>query len=418
LLVIALGVVVTLLGPLANAQHINRADREKLLEEKREAILEKDFHLTLDLGLVHGTSLTSQSTLSEGLQLAAQPDAITASFTWTGGGGNVNWSTPNNWGGTAPTSANTTDLIFAGTTNVGTSGTPLNNNIASPMLLNSITFSSGGSAFFLGGNALAFTGTSNSITQNSSSAESIANSFTPSDNQIDTIMLTGNGTGVVTLSGAITNGNGNRDYAITKSGTSTFVLSGANTYTGATTVNGGKLLVNGSLASGSAVTVNNSGSILGGTGTVNGTVNIGSGAAILGGIGATASGTLTVANNLTLSSGSIIELALGASGAHSTLTRSAGTWSFQAAQQFTFIDLGATTGNYNNIITGLASNPGTGSWTITDPGWTGTFTYSGGNISLNLTAVPEPSTWIGGALAVLAIGCTQRNRFVRLLKRA
>jgi hypothetical protein len=175
--------------------------------------------------------------------------------------------------------------------------------------------------------------------------------------------------------------------------------------------------VNGSIASG-AVTVNNSGSIIGGTGTINGAVTINSGAAILGGTGATASGTLTVANSLTMSSGSVIELALGPSGAHSTLARTGGTWSFQTAQQFSFVDLGATTGTYNNIITGLASNPGTGSWTITNPGWTGTFTYDGANIDLTLTAVPEPGTWIGGALALLAIGCTQRKRLARFLKRA
>src|SRR5207253_6828543 len=62
---------------------------------------------------------------------------------------------------------------------------------------------------------------------------------------------------------------------------------------------------------------------------------------LLGGTGTTASGTLTLANNLTLNSGSIIELALGASGAHSTLARTGGTWIFDATQAFTFIDLGA-----------------------------------------------------------------------------
>src|SRR5205807_202235 len=130
--------------------------------------------------------------------------------------------------------------------------------------------------------------------------------------------------------------------------------------------------------------------VLGGTGTIGGAVTVGSGANLLGGTGSAASGTLTLANSLTLNSGSIIELALGASGAHSTLARTGGTWSFDGAQVFTFINLGAQPGTYSNIITGLGSDPTSESgWTITDTGWIGTFSYSGGNISLNVIAVPE-----------------------------
>ena len=237
--------------------------------------------------------------------------------------------------------------------------------------------------------------------------------------------ITGTGTSTLTStgtfemkSGSVSAGMGGSGIALNKTTSGTVTLSGVNTYTGATTVSGGRLLVNGSLASGSAVTVNNSGTVLGGTGTINGAVTINSGAAILGGTGSTGQ-TLTLANNLTLSSGSIIELALGPSGAHSTLARTgSGIWSFQTAQQFAFLDLGATTGTYNNIITGV-SNPGnTTSWTITNSGWTGTFSYDGANIDLTLTAVPEPSTWISGALALVVIGCIQRKRFSRLLKRA
>jgi hypothetical protein len=159
--------------------------------------------------------------------------------------------------------------------------------------------------------------------------------------------------------------------------------------------------------------------VLGGTGTVNGNVTINANAAILGGNGTTGT-TLTVAGNLTLNSNSIIELALGPSLTHSTLARSGGTWSFQSNQAFTFIDLGATTGTYQNIITGLASDPGTeAGWTITgNPNFVWSFAYDGANIDLTLTQVPEPSTWVGGALALLGIGFTQRKRLrVKILKR-
>jgi hypothetical protein len=35
-----------------------------------------------------------------------------------------------------------------------------------------------------------------------------------------------------------------------------------------------------------------------------------------------------------------------------------------------------------------------------------------------LVVVPEPSTWIGGALAVAALAYTQRRRVARLLRKA
>ena len=180
--------------------------------------------------------------------------------------------------------------------------------------------------------------------------------------------------------------------SVTKIGTGTLTLSGANSYTGSTTVSAGAVLVNNFSGSGTgtgAVTVSNNGTVLGGTGTISGPVNVNAGAALLGGNGTAAGGALTLGNDLTLASGSIIQLVLGASGAHSTLTRTGGTWTFASNQAFTFINSGAQPGVYDNIITGLAADPGTeGSWMITNPGFTGTFSYDGaGNIDLTLTAV-------------------------------
>lgn len=63
--------------------------------------------------------------------------------------------------------------------------------------------------------------------------------------------------------------------AVIKTGTATWTLSGANTYTGATTVQAGALIVTGSL-SGSNVTVQN-GATLGGNGTITGDVTINAG---------------------------------------------------------------------------------------------------------------------------------------------
>jgi len=94
-------------------------------------------------------------------------------------------------------------------------------------------------------------------------------------------------------------------------------------------------------------------------------------------------------------------------------------WTFNDVNQaFTFLDLGATPGLYTDIMTLSAGLSGSGSnpanWTITNPGFVGTFILDGNTIDLNLTAVPEPSTCIGGALAVtLLVGTRLRKRFSR-----
>lgn len=197
-----------------------------------------------------------------------------------------------------------------------------------------------------------------------------------------------------TISSLISGNNG-----FTKTGSGALILTNANNYTGTTTVNAGTLLIDNSSGSGtgnSGLLVTSNG-VLGGTGLVSGPVNITAagplmGGALLGGDGTAASGTLTLANNVTLSGPTgdgIVEIALGPSGAHSTLTRAGGTWSFANSQAFTFIDLGAQPGFYHNIITGLAVDPGgEASWAITNPGFVGTFAFNaGGGIDLNLTAV-------------------------------
>ena len=146
----------------------------------------------------------------------------------------------------------------------------------------------------------------------------------------------------------------------TKVGSGTLTLAGNNTYTGTTIINAGTLLLNNSAGSGSgsSAVIVNSGGVLGGTGQiVGGPINVGSVAAVQGGDGTGPSGALTIEGNLTLGSGSIIKLALGPGGAHSTLNRAAGTWGFQSNQGFTFINLGAQPGFYDNIITGLAGDP-------------------------------------------------------------
>ncbi|WP_441241973.1 autotransporter outer membrane beta-barrel domain-containing protein [Tardiphaga sp. 768_D3_N2_1] len=99
-------------------------------------------------------------------------------------------------------------------------------------------------------------------------------------------------TGVLTGTGTATG------QSLVKTGTGKLMLSGINTYTGATVVDAGTLSVNGSIAASSLTTVN-AGATLGGTGTVgNTTINGGTLAP------GNSIGTLTVQGNLVLTSAS------------------------------------------------------------------------------------------------------------------
>ena len=113
------------------------------------------------------------------------------------------------------------------------------------------------------------------------------------------------------------------------------------------------------------------------------------------------------------------QLALGPSLAHSTLALT-GSYSFQSNQTFQFINLGATPGTYDNIITGTPTNPGVGGWQFDNsfnPGFAGSFSWDGGNVDLTLIAVPEPSTWAGASLALVAMLAMQRRRLKKILNR-
>ncbi len=95
--------------------------------------------------------------------------------------------------------------------------------------------------------------------------------------------------------------------AVTKNGLGTFNLSATNNYTGATTINAGTLIVNGSIATSSATTVA-AGSSLKGTGTVSVTT--------LNGIlkPGNSIGTITVAGAYTQNSGSTLQIEIEPSG--------------------------------------------------------------------------------------------------------
>ena len=228
----------------------------------------------------------------------------------------------------------------------------------------------------------------------------------------DTTNATG---GTFTQGNTIANSTGSGSFhgaiGVTKLGTGTLVLDKTNTYTGATTVNAGKLVVSGNISTSTLTTVA-VGATLGGTGTVgksivNGTLAVGNspgqmnftdtlglngitvmeidgtaGAGVAGGhdfanlTGAGAAGVLTYGGAMTLDIGTIFGV---------------GTYSWN------LFDMASETGTFNPGGVTLADQYSgslldgdlNGVWDLTSGSNTWQFTESTG--VLGLTVVPEPS---------------------------
>ncbi len=204
-----------------------------------------------------------------------------------------------------------------------------------------------------------------------------------------------------TLSGAIQDGGaaGGTGGSFTKIGTGTLTLSGPNTYTGATAVNAGTLLVNGSITS--AVTVNNSGT-LGGSGIV-GAVTINNGGTLSPG---NSPGILNTTGNLTLTMGAtyLVELNGTAVGTQYDQTNVAGLVSLGNSTLTVSLGFTPANGTMFTIINNDLSDPVTGTFNglaegaqFTAGGETFQISYHGGDgndaVLTAVAAVPEPATW-------------------------
>lgn len=121
---------------------------------------------------------------------------------------------------------------------------------------------------------------------------------------VNNAALVFNRSDAVTFAGLIS-GTG----TLTQAGSGTTVLSGANSYTGTTSVNAGTLLVNGDQSAATGMTNVAAGATLGGTGIIGGDVSVADGAALAPGAGG--AGALTVNGNLSFAAGASLSYDFG-----------------------------------------------------------------------------------------------------------
>ncbi|MDQ6621856.1 MAG: autotransporter-associated beta strand repeat-containing protein, partial [Verrucomicrobiota bacterium] len=241
-----------------------------------------------------------------------------------------------------------------------------------------------------------------------------------------TLTLTDNGNGGIQLYSSAVTGTTTFAGVLIKNGAGTWNLDQAMSYSGGTNVNAGTLLVNNSSGTGTGAVAVNSNATLGGTGTINGPVTVNNTGTLSPG---NSPGILHLGSSLTLNNASNLKIEVGGANPGTgydqvqiadtglgALTLNTPNLNVSLVNGFTptFMEkfyildltgLGTVTGVFGNAVGGTAYTDTSGNnWLIT---YNDTFDSTPGNdVSLTffgMTPIPEPSTWIAGALVCAAL---------------
>ena len=165
-------------------------------------------------------------------------------------------------------------------------------------------------------------------------------------------------------------------------GTGTTVLTGANTYSGSTTINAGTLVVNGSIAQ--SATAVNAGAVLAGAGTV-GAVSVNSGASLAPGA-VSAPGTLTVAGHLGFQPGAYYFVQVNPANASSTKVTVGAAASLAGTVEVAFAPGSYARNSYDILHAARLGGTTFGGVAGSLPGFTIGLSYTPTDVLLNLTA--------------------------------
>ena len=364
--------------------------------------------------------------------VALAPNELhSATQTWTGLGTGNNWRIGSNWTSlTIPAVGD--DLVFAGSVRPN----PNNNNSAVQGVFSSITFDSTATNFLITG--VAALTISNGITNNSVNTQTFNNPITLGSSNVTVAASSGN----ITMRQAV--GDAGAGRGMTKTGSATLTLSNNNTYTGATTVSAGSLIlgasgsvgsssvldvasgatfnvsaVTGGFVVGSSQTLRGSGTVVGNT-TVNGALQPGNSPGLLGFNDALTLGS-TAATTMEINGTGIRGTAYDAVNVGNlltydgTLTLTLGTTFAEGSYSFDLFDFGSQTGSFDSVTLGGSYggslvNDGLGVWGLTSGAETWTFDQSTGALAVGV--VPEPSTLAlsGFGLLALAVSALRKRR--------
>ncbi len=339
--------------------------------------------------------------------------SFVADNSWAGLNGD-SWTEATNWAAFSPQAAGHIAKFDNNAFGSGTHLVVLDAN----RTIGGVIFDSSSQNYKISGNTLTL--------DNNGSASSIQ--VTQGSHRIDSALALNNNlsvtttgsTGALTLAGVVA-GSGK---SLTKTGTGTLTLTGANTYSGGTTVSAGKLLVNNLTGSGTGTGALSIGAsaTLGGSGFINSVTSI-AGTLSPG----NSPGILTFNSNVTLQSGSQTYIEITGATTRGTsydginfnsgLTIEGGTLTFN-------ISTAIANGSVLNIFDGAALTSGFTSVVSSGTGgYNGFFTFNGSNayeatfgsqnVSLNLTsgditfsgssAIPEPASF-AALLGVVTLG--------------
>jgi autotransporter-associated beta strand protein len=246
---------------------------------------------------------------------------------------------------------------------------------------------------------------------------------------LKTLTLQGSNDGTGEIAGAIVNNSGTNRTSVSKQGTGTWVLSGTNTYTGTTTVGGGKLLINGNSSTANG-NVSVTAGTLGGTGITGGAVSVAGAATLAPGasIESFTTGAVTMADTSIFvyevadntSTGADL-LAVGGALSLTNVTLSldpatlaalgGGGWALgNKLTLISYVDAGAgLTAGFASYNDNTAYSFGANQWffdyndTTSGGNFAADATAASQNYFVTMTVIPEPSTALLGGLGLFAL---------------